>query len=68
MMFVSLNSNTMGIAGETGTANPSIAPEFPLFLVRFVLLNLWFSRSCFVDHCPFNFGHYVVRPSSIYGF
>ena len=30
MMFVSFNSNTMGVTGEAGTASPSGAPEVTL--------------------------------------
>jgi len=41
MMFVSFNSNTMGVTGGAGITNPSRAPESPSrFLVGFVLLDL----------------------------
>ena len=37
-----------------------------------MLLNLYFSTLCFLNHClsfsPFSFGHCIVCPSSIYGF
>ena len=43
-----------------------------IILVGFMLLNLLFYVSCFVDRClsfcSFSFGHCVVCPSSIYGF
>jgi len=41
MMFVSSNSNTMGVTCGAGTA--LALPEHAWFLVRFVLLDLYFS-------------------------
>ena len=32
----------------------------------YVFLNLWGIVYCFVDLCPFSFGHCVVCPSSMY--
>jgi hypothetical protein len=48
------------------------APELTPLLVGFVLLDIYFSVYCFVDHnlsfYPFSFGHFIVYPFSIYGF
>ena len=61
--------NTTGVTSGPGTAYPSRAHEFTWFLVRCVLLDLYFfgvesSRSLCV---LFSFGHCVVCPLN-YGF
>ena len=41
MMFVSFDSNLIGVNSGAGTSNPSGAPEFnPHFLMGFALFNL----------------------------
>ena len=35
-----LSSNMMGVTSGAGTANPSGAPKFTMFLVTFDMLNL----------------------------
>jgi len=63
----SYKSNRKVVTNGAGTAYPSGAPKFTL--VEFVLLNIWSSVWCVVDHClTLFFGHQVVCPSSIYGF
>ena len=48
-----------------------VVPSSIYGLVGFVLLDLWFSVQCFVDHCLscffLSFDHCIVVPSSIYG-
>jgi hypothetical protein len=48
--------------------NLLILLDSPIFLVRFVLRNLYFFMYRFIDHClsfcPFSFRHYIVWPSS----
>ena len=46
MMFVSSNSNTMGVT--CGAVTALALPEHAWFLVRFVLLDLYFSVQCFL--------------------
>jgi hypothetical protein len=68
-MFVSFNSNMVGVTCGAGTADYSRAPEFtPVYSGVRVARSLVF---CFVDRClsfwPFSFGHRIICPS-IYGF
>ena len=69
-MFVSVNSNTMGVTRGAGTANTSgvlgFTPGLYLRGVRVagsLVFCVMFCRSC----CPFSFVHCAVYPS-IYGF
>jgi hypothetical protein len=41
----------MDVTNGTGTAYPSGTSKIHTVLLGFVLLDLWFSVKCFVDHC-----------------
>ena len=64
--------NTTGATSGSGTSNYSEPPEFipgfqwGLFYSIFSLCVCFVD--CFLSFCTFSFGHYVVPPSSIYGF
>ena len=71
MLFRTLNSDTTRVTCETGTANPSRAPEItPVFTGVRVARSLVFYIK-FIDTClsffPFSFGDCIFWPSSING-